>query len=68
MPQFVGTFISMIVFAVLEPGKEVEGAGGEGDGGKKKEQGTNAIAVCLFIGAMSSVVAAYATRRFKDVR
>ncbi|MCJ1232899.1 hypothetical protein MMC14_000853 [Varicellaria rhodocarpa] len=68
LPQFVGTFISMIVFAVLEPGKEVEGAGGEGDGGKKKEQGTNAIAVCLFIGAMSSVVAAYATRRFKDVR
>ena len=62
----------MLVFVVLEPGKKtVDGvASGEAKGGEggEKEQGTNAIAVCLFIGAMSSVGAAYATRRFKYVR
>ena len=65
----------MIVFAILEPGKSQE-LGGEGDGsgiageekGNGKEEGVNAIAVCLFIGALSSIGAAYATRRLKFVR
>ena len=57
----------MVVFALLEPEK-VEGSSGEAEGGNEKEQSTNAIAVCLFIGAMSSVGAAYATRQFKYVR
>ncbi|SCN67933.1 related to sucrose transporter SUT1D [Fusarium fujikuroi] len=63
LPQFVGTFISTIVFAVLEPGKSPELAGDE----KKQPDpdGPNAIAVCLFIGAMSSLVAAYVTRKLK---
>ncbi|CEI64798.1 hypothetical protein FVEN_g3301 [Fusarium venenatum] len=63
LPQFVGTFISTIVFAILEPGKSPELA----DDAKKQPDpdGPNAIAVCLFIGAMSSVVAAYVTRRLK---
>ncbi|KAF5676029.1 SUT1D-like sucrose transporter [Fusarium denticulatum] len=65
LPQFVGTFISTIVFAVLEPGKSPELAGDE----KKQPDpgGPNAIAVCLFIGAMSSLVAAYVTRKLKVI-
>ena len=63
LPQFVGTFISTIVFAILEPGKSPELA----DDAKKQPDpdGANAIAVCLFIGAMSSIVAAYVTRKLK---
>lgn len=82
LPQFVGTFIGMIVFSILEPGKsevlhkDLEEAGIDGEsaaaaaaerlakvaGGEDKP---NAIAVCLFIGALSAVGAAYATRRMK---
>ncbi|KAL9602139.1 MAG: hypothetical protein Q9219_002003 [cf. Caloplaca sp. 3 TL-2023] len=72
LPQFVGTFISMIVFEILEPGKHPElhkGESGEGelddDVAKKVAEGPNAIAVCLFIGAISAVGAAYATGRMK---
>lgn len=85
LPQFVGTFISMIVFSVLEPGKsevlhkDVEEVGTNGEaaiaaaaerfakvGGSKDKP--NAIGVCLFIGALSAVGAAYATRRMKMKR
>lgn len=66
LPQFLGTFISTIVFAVLEPGKspELHDATKEaldGDVGG----GTNAIAVCLFIGAMSTLVAARMTQKLR---
>lgn len=75
LPQFVGTFISMIVFSILEPGKSpelhkphegisVEEAALEEER-KRKAEGPNAIAVCLFIGALSALGAAYATRRMK---
>ncbi|KAJ4207804.1 hypothetical protein NW767_002040 [Fusarium falciforme] len=65
LPQFVGTFISTIVFAILEPGKSPELAG---DSKKPSDPtGPNAIAVCLFIGAMSSLVAAHVTRKLKDL-
>ncbi|KAL8919152.1 MAG: hypothetical protein Q9208_006912 [Pyrenodesmia sp. 3 TL-2023] len=72
LPQFVGTFISMIVFEILEPGKhpelhkgqDVDGEGQE-DVVKKVTEGPNAIAVCLFIGAVSAIGAAYATGRMK---
>ncbi|OAF58620.1 hypothetical protein VC83_05044 [Pseudogymnoascus destructans] len=63
LPQFVGTFISLIVFSVLEPGKSPELAGGEG--GEVKKERVNGIAVCLFIGALSTLGAAYATRRLR---
>ncbi|KAI9842296.1 MAG: hypothetical protein M1837_007366 [Sclerophora amabilis] len=68
LPQFVGTFISMIVFSILEPGKSPELAQ-EIEKGEKvaAKQGPNAIAVCLFIGALSSVVAAVATQKIKHV-
>jgi len=64
LPQFVGTFISMIVFSILEPGKSPELA--EGD--EHETEGVNAIAVCLFVGAVSAVGAAYATARLRDAR
>ncbi|MCJ1226096.1 hypothetical protein MMC12_002745 [Toensbergia leucococca] len=64
LPQFVGTFISMIVFTLLEPGKSPELAGEEGQEGLK-QGGPNAIGVCLFIGALSAIGAAYATSRIK---
>ncbi|SLM40064.1 Major facilitator superfamily domain, general substrate transporter [Lasallia pustulata] len=71
LPQFVGTFISMVVFSVLEPGKSPELAGEGAPTGEAEAEvpkGPNAIAVCLFIGAVSAVGAAYATRRLKFVR
>lgn len=72
LPQFVGTFISMIVFEILEPGKHPELHKGENVDGKGKDdvvkkvtEGPDAIAVCLLIGSVSAVGAAYATGRMK---
>lgn len=63
LPQFAGTFIASLVFAAVEPGKgsELEAAAAAAANGGRP----NAIAVCLFIGAMSAVVAAFATLRIK---
>lgn len=58
----MGTFISLIVFSVLEPGKSPELAG---EGEVVRKEGVNGIAVCLFIGALSTLGAAYATRRLR---
>ncbi|EHK50020.1 uncharacterized protein TrAtP1_007896 [Trichoderma atroviride] len=72
LPQFIGTLISTIVFAVMEPGKspdlhdetkDAAAAAAEG----KEAGGTNAIAVCLFIGAMSMLVAAHMTRKLRKL-
>lgn len=84
LPQFVGTFISMIVFSILEPGKsevlhkDVEEVGTDGEAAAAAAERLakvasgwnkpNAIAVCLFIGSLSAVAAAYATRRMKMKR
>lgn len=66
LPQFVGTFISMIVFSILEPGKSPElHEDGSEEEVKKAADGPNAIAVCLFIGAFCAMGAAYATTRMK---
>ncbi|MCJ1451905.1 hypothetical protein MMC28_002245 [Mycoblastus sanguinarius] len=66
LPQFVGTFISMIVFSILEPGKSPElHEDGSQEDVQKAADGPNAIAVCLFVGALSAVGAAYATTRMK---
>jgi hypothetical protein len=67
LPQFVGTFISTIVFAVLEPGKSPELAKGAPPHEHHPTHGPNAIAVCLFIGALSTLVAAYATTRLRHI-
>jgi len=63
LPQFVGTFISTIVFAVFEPGKSPELATEADPSEHHRTDGPNAIAICLFIGAVSAVGAAYATSR-----
>lgn len=65
LPQFVGTFISWIVFSLLEPGstKRDEAAWMNLD-----RNAPNAISVCLFIGALSALVASEATRRMKYAR
>lgn len=66
LPQFVGAFIAAIVFAVLEPGggpEPVEGA--DADNGTPDGTGPSAISACLFIGALSALVAASATRKLK---
>lgn len=65
LPQFVGTFISTLVFAILEPGKSPELAQHADPEEHASKGGPNAIAVCLFIGAMSTFYAAYATRKLK---
>ncbi|KAF2205805.1 sucrose transport protein-like protein [Delitschia confertaspora ATCC 74209] len=65
LPQFVGTFISWIVFSLLEPGKSPELAKEAHPDEHHSTDGPNAIAVCLFIGALSAGAAAMATRRLR---
>ncbi|KAM0260487.1 hypothetical protein ACHAQJ_002720 [Trichoderma viride] len=67
LPQFIGTFISTIVFAVLEPGKSPELHDATAAEAKDVGGGTNAIAVCLFIGAMSMLVAARMTHKLRKL-
>ncbi|GAB1742780.1 hypothetical protein NU219Hw_g8490t1 [Hortaea werneckii] len=65
LPQFVGTFISWIVFSILEPGKSPELATEAEKADHHSTEGVSGIGVCLFIGACCSVMAAVATRRLK---
>jgi solute carrier family 45 protein 1/2/4 len=65
LPQFIGTFISWTVFSILEPGKSPELAKEAHPDEHHSTDGPNAIAVCLFIGAMAAVLAAYATKKLK---
>lgn len=67
LPQFIGTFISTVVFAIVEPGKSPELAGDAPPEEHADVGGPNAIAVCLFIGAMSALVAAFVTRKLRYV-
>ena len=67
LPQFVATFISLLVFSILEPGKSPELA----DAHPSEHHGTdgpNAISICLLIGAFSTVGAAYATKKLRDMQ
>jgi len=68
LPQFIGTFISMIVFSILEPGKSPELATDAHPSEHHGTDGPNAIAICLFIGACSTLGAAYATKKLKDLQ
>lgn len=63
LPQFVASGISTIVFTLLEPGKSPELATDAHPDEHHSTDGYNGIAVCLFIGAFSSIAAAYATHR-----
>lgn len=66
LPQFLGTFIASIVFAILEPGKSRE-LSSDSNPSKQTDpaSGPNAIAVCLFIGAVSTLGAAYMTNKLR---
>lgn len=66
IPQFVGTAISWIVFSIMEPGKSPELAKDAHPHEQHSTDGVSAVGVCLFIGALSSLVAATATRRLKE--
>lgn len=77
LPQFVGTFISWIVFSIFD--SHSSSPPSPEDGGKKIQvedgewmdlnaDGPNAISVCLFIGALSALVSAEATRRLRYVK
>lgn len=65
LPQFVGTAISWVVFSILEPGKSPELAKDAHPDEHHSTDGLSGIGVCLFIGALSSLVAAWATRRLR---
>jgi solute carrier family 45, member 1/2/4 len=67
LPQFLGIFTSLIVFSILEPGKSPELAHDANPEEHHEIEGPNAIAVCLFIGALSALGAAYATWRLKHL-
>lgn len=77
IPQFLATFVSMVVFSVLEPGQSPElsaaaagsgsaGGGGAGSGGGGEgEGGLSGTAVCLAIGAVFQFVAAAKSLRMR---
>ncbi|KAI5927823.1 major facilitator superfamily domain-containing protein [Camillea tinctor] len=65
IPQFIGTILSTIIFSILEPGKSPELSHGSETDEHHGTDGPNAVAVCLFIGACSAVVAIFATRKLK---
>ena len=71
IPQFLATFIAMVTFSILEPGKSPELAGDGGDETKGDQQariavhGLSGTAVCLAIGAVCSLVAALRTFRLQ---
>jgi solute carrier family 45 protein 1/2/4 len=67
IPQFIGTFISMIVFALLEPGKSPELAHDADPSEHHATDGVNAIAVCLCIGSVCTVGAATATKKLRSL-
>ena len=68
IPQFIGTLISLIVFSTLEPGKSPELAHDAHPDEHHGTDGPNGIAVCLFIGALSTLGAAYATKKLRDLQ
>ena len=67
LPQFVGTAISWVVFSLLEPGKSPELATEAHPDEHHSADGLSGIGVCLFIGALAAVVAAWSTRRLRGV-
>ncbi|KAJ5510365.1 hypothetical protein N7453_002468 [Penicillium expansum] len=67
LPQFVGTFISWIVFSILEPAAEPKSDNNSDSWMNLDKDRYNAISICLFIGAISALVAAEATRRLRYI-
>ncbi|KAL2020861.1 hypothetical protein VTK56DRAFT_7852 [Thermocarpiscus australiensis] len=67
IPQFISTLMSGVVFAMLEPGKSPELATEAHPSEHSDIGGLNAISVCMFIGALSSLVAAWSTTKLKSL-
>lgn len=68
LPQFVGTFISWIVFSIFEPASTKRDETASDTQWMDLDQSSpNAISICLFIGALSAIVAVEATRRLRYV-
>ncbi|KAI1811736.1 major facilitator superfamily domain-containing protein [Poronia punctata] len=67
IPQFIGTMLSTVVFSILEPGKSPELAHNASPDEQHSTDGPNGVAVCLFIGALSAIIAVFATRKLKYV-
>ncbi|KAJ0426224.1 major facilitator superfamily domain-containing protein [Aspergillus carlsbadensis] len=68
LPQFVGTFISWIIFSILEPESTKRDDSASDSTFLDLDKTTpNAISICLFIGAISALVAVEATRRLRSV-
>ncbi|PLB38384.1 putative sucrose transporter [Aspergillus candidus] len=68
LPQFVGTFISWIVFSILEPGStkpDDSTPNNDAQWMNLDKDSPNAISICLFIGSLSSLIAVEATRRLR---
>ncbi|KAH8878845.1 hypothetical protein GQ53DRAFT_673317 [Thozetella sp. PMI_491] len=63
VPQFMSTFISTIIFSILEPGKSPELATDAHPSEHHSTDGPNAISVSMFIGAMATLVGAAMTRK-----
>lgn len=61
LPQFIMTFVSSIVFAILEPGKSKELT----EGKVEVRGGVSAIAVVMVIGGMGSIAAAWLTMKLR---
>ncbi|AEO65844.1 uncharacterized protein THITE_133054 [Thermothielavioides terrestris NRRL 8126] len=67
IPQFLSTMVSGVVFALLEPGKSPELATEAHPSEHSDTSGPNAIAVCMVIGALSSLVAAWSTGKLRSL-
>ena len=61
LPQFIMTFVSSIVFAILEPGKSKELTEGKSQG----KGGVSAIAVVMVIGGLGALVAGWFTLKLR---
>jgi solute carrier family 45 protein 1/2/4 len=64
LPQFIMTFVSSIVFAILEPGKSTELTEGKVGVGRT---GVSAIAVVMVIGGVGSLVAGWWTLKLRKL-
>ncbi|KAH6649988.1 hypothetical protein F5144DRAFT_29623 [Chaetomium tenue] len=67
IPQFLSTIMTGAVFALLEPGKSPELAAEAHPAEQSDPSGPNAIAVCMFLGALSSLVAAWSTTKLRGL-
>ncbi|EAW09442.1 putative sucrose transporter [Aspergillus clavatus NRRL 1] len=69
LPQFVGTFISWIVFSLFEPGSTKRDESAQDSRWINQDKDApNAISICLFVGAICALVAVEATRRLRYAR